>query len=374
MVDLVKIENYKSIKDLVFTLGRINILIGENGSGKTNILESLGLFSAAYENKLDNEFLISRGIRVSTPLLMKSAFRKSSTKKEIKIGVSINENLFLCILENDNKPYSKWKSAIPIAPAQEILDYIQKLIEDKKISKDENLTFDLFKEIHFKNTNLDLKNFAIYSPENSSLRTFEKEVQFEPLGIHGEGLLKLIKIYILNNKEKLLSIKKEIAWIDWFEDFDITANLLESEDSMIIKDRYIDKKLPPLNQKSVNEGFLFLLFYITLFISEETPRFFAIDNIEASLNPKLCTELMKKIVELSKKYDKQVIITTHNPAVLDGLNLNDKEQKLFVVSRNKSGHTTIQEIGKPNIPKGEEPVKLSEAFLNGMLGGLPKNF
>jgi len=30
-------------------------------------------------------------------------------------------------------------------------------------------------------------------------------------------------------------------------------------------------------------------------------------------------------VDLAKKYDKQVILTTHNPAILDGLNLDDEE-------------------------------------------------
>ena len=30
----------------------------------------------------------------------------------------------------------------------------------------------------------------IFSPENSSLRIFKEEGQIQPLGIHGEGLLK----------------------------------------------------------------------------------------------------------------------------------------------------------------------------------------
>ena len=72
-----------------------------------------------------------------------------------------------------------------------------------------------------------------------------------------------------------------------------------------------------------------MLFYFGLFISEDTPPFFAIDNIDASLNPKLCRRLIKELVNLANKYDKPVIFTTHNPAILDGLNLNDDEQRLF---------------------------------------------
>lgn len=46
---------------------------------------------------------------------------------------------------------------------------------------------------------------------------------------------------------------------------------------------------------------------------------------------------MKKICELAVKNGKQVLITTHNPAILDGLNLNDGSQRLYVVTRNDEG-------------------------------------
>jgi hypothetical protein len=38
---------------------------------------------------------------------------------------------------------------------------------------------------------------------------------------------------------------------------------------------------------------------------------------------------MERIVSLAKSNNKQVILTIHNPAILDGLNLNDPSQKLF---------------------------------------------
>jgi AAA15 family ATPase/GTPase len=116
------------------------------------------------------------------------------------------------------------------------------------------------------------------------------------------------------------------------------------------------------------------MFYFALFISDDTPKFFAIDNIENALNPKLCTKLIQELVELAKKYDKQVIFTTHNPAVLDGLDLSDDEQSLFVIYRNVDGHTKARRISAPEPLEDDDPVQLSEAFINGYLGGLPNNF
>jgi AAA15 family ATPase/GTPase len=162
--------------------------------------------------------------------------------------------------------------------------------------------------------------------------------------------------------------------IDWFKDFEVPKNLSPMQSFLPIKDKYLDSDLSCFDQRSSNEGFLFLLFYFALFISDLTPTFFAIDNIDASLNPRLCRRLIQELVELAKKHDKQVIFTTHNPAVLDGLDLEDDQQRLFTIYRNLLGHTKARRILKPEPLEGQEPVKLSEAFVRGYIGGLPKNF
>src|SRR5260370_2974429 len=82
MIRKVRVENYKSIPDLALDLGRLTVLIGANGSGKSNILEAIALASAAAQDKLDNEFLISRGIRVTEARFMRSAFDKTPTTSE----------------------------------------------------------------------------------------------------------------------------------------------------------------------------------------------------------------------------------------------------------------------------------------------------
>ena len=66
-------------------------------------------------------------------------------------------------------------------------------------------------------------------------------------------------------------------------------------------------------------------------------------------------------------------MTTHNPAVLDGLNLHDDRQRLFVVSRDGDGHTRVKRLAdKPQLTEGR--YKLSELWMRGHLGGLPDAF
>lgn len=83
---------------------------------------------------------------------------------------------------------------------------------------------------------------------------------------------------------------------------------------------------------------------------------------------------MQELTKLAKQFDKQVIFTTHNPSILDGLNLDDPEQILYVVNRTPDGYTKLKRIQKPKPIADTKPTKLSAAFLNGYLGGLPKGF
>ncbi|OAV65760.1 putative ATPase [Bacteroidales bacterium Barb6XT] len=219
---------------------------------------------------------------------------------------------------------------------------------------------------------LSFTKFTSYCPEESSLRTFRDEYQLLPLGRKGEGLFKYLKELSKTEEGRLViqEVAENLSLLDWFGGIDIPSNGFSNDYTVYIKDRYIAEGLLYFDQRSTNEGFLYLLFYLTLFISKDTPRFFAIDNIESSFNPKLCTKIIRLLADLAKKHGKQVIFTTHSPFILDGLNLSDDSERLFVVRRNEEGHTKLRRIEY----KPERTKKLSELWMTGAIGGLPDNF
>jgi predicted ATPase len=413
MIRQLHINNYKSLFDLTLEVGRFNVFIGENGCGKSNLLEAIALVAAAEADKLDNEFLAPRGIRATEPKLMRSAFDSKDQLEPIRIGVKFTGNYEKeYYLHNDNEPYSEWEVypcenayRFRVAPWEFIeSDKIQHTksssTTDKRVSSSSetppkankedrkpNLIPSLFKEdfedfiarfasegvVIGHKTEEEIKKFIIYSPENTALRNFYKDGQIQPLGVNGEGLLKLLKVIQSKSPEQLQEIHTSLQLFDWYAELEIPKDLSPSEDKVTITDRYLTIAF---DQRSANEGFLFVLFYIALMVSDDTPKIFAIDNIDVALNPKLCTRLIKELIRLAKKYDKQVFVTTHNPAILDGINLADDDQRLLVVSRNKQGHTRFKRIELKNKPRSStnEELKLSEAFLRGYLGGLPKGF
>ena len=418
MIRELHINNYKSLHDLTLDVGRFNVFIGENGCGKSNLLEAIALAAAAAADKLDHEFLTSRGIRVTEPQLMRSAFSAESRLEPIEIGVVLEDFdvILEYTLENDNQPYSKWTRLeaelskmlieswkLISGHRKKIEELIQKHQSTSKYEDELMKLYSLIKTVpdmekrtlkstaefldkseeeaknyleHSEeviNNEDKIKDFIIYSPENTALRNFYKEGQIEPLGINGEGLLKLLKVIQSKSDEQRQEIHACLQLFDWYDELEIPKDLSTSEDKVTITDRYLTQVF---DQRSANEGFLFVLFYIALMVSDDTPKIFAIDNIDTSLNPKLCTRLIKEMVRLAKKYGKQVFVTTHNPAILDGIDLGDDEQRLLVVSRNKLGHTRFKRIALADKPRSStnEELKLSEAFLRGYLGGLPKGF
>jgi predicted ATPase len=387
MIRKVRVKNYKSITDLDLNLGRVTVLIGANGSGKSNILEAIALASAASQWKLDNEFLTSRGIRVTDMQFMRPAFSSlPSLGDAIQISAEGDGDLtYACDLSVDESAsYAKLKQGPSMRYTKAIRSDVLAWLDGADIpdweSADATATnqfaqrmISFLQQVTQKKAGI-LSGFLIYSPENSALRIFQSEGQILPLGIRGEGLFAHLKaLDTERNRVRLARIKESLTLIEWFETFEIPDNLSPGERSIKIRDRYLPENAL-FDQRSANEGFLFLLFYVTLFTSPDTPAFFAIDNIDTSLNPKMCIALVQQLVALAKENDKQVILTTHNPAVLDGLDLNDDEQRLLVVERNKAGHTRVRRVEAPKLTNGQTPVSLSEAFTRGYIGGLPKNF
>jgi predicted ATPase len=353
MIQKIKIENFKSIPSLEMELGRVNVFIGENGCGKTNILEAFALASAAITDKLEPEFLYSRGVRQTDNNFLFSGFSKTNQNEQNPINLNI---------KGENKVYFNIELSEDTSNRLSFLHY--KMAGTFPDGKERLLDWNFFP----------FNRFLIFTPENYFLRRFEEETQIRPLGIRGEGLFQHLAFLSQNEPETIEKINEQLRLIDWFDGFEMPNDLMFSERRIRIKDRFLENGIGYIDQRSSNEGFLYLLFYITLFISKYTPKIFAIDNIDNALNPKLCGKLIEILVKLAKENDKQVILTAHNPGLLDGIDLNDDDQRLFVISRNKIGHTNALRIEHKPSSNGNTDLKLSEQFLRGYIGGLPKSF
>lgn len=391
MISNVTIKNYKSVVDVSLPLGRFNLLIGANGCGKSNILEGIAMGAAASSDKLDYEYFANRGMRVVEPRFMLPAFDEVNEKK-IKIEITGEKNdisSFNLHFNKDSKP-ARWED--DSVSFYKLVSYLKKESHNEdgaKVSDLKQVLKELVKErgddfvINIKldsrekgftimTPNPDLEQFLIYSLEESKLRGADNSNRTFPMGRHGEGLFAYLKELSQKPEGAYIfdEIKENLKVLDWFDDMEVPSGQLSMEFNLKLKDSYLAETINSFDQRSTNEGFLYLLFYLTLVISDETPKFFAIENIDTAFNPKLCHEVTRRLIDLARKHDKQIIATTHNAAVLDGMNIFEDDIRLHVVRRSIDGYTKSNRVTL----KSEMSMPLSEAWVKGFIGGLPDNF
>jgi len=419
MIRTIRIQNYKSILDHSIDLGRVNVFIGENGCGKTNLLEAIAMASASVTGKLDAEELYSKGVRIAKPSTTFSSFAGARQKQRIELVFTLAHDAakrprtdlhVTCTIGSRNaqditaewfdnevdvddsgKPLD-WedlgkKANALLEQGTSQLEQAKQLGDTKKQAKAAQFftskavpALQAFSKLTRRNILArEIGDFVIYNLNALALRGIQVTSRKEPLGINGENLDVLISSFPKKQLDEMIKRSKLVSWLDTFfvdpqDALKFQGHKLgRSISTLYFRDKFMRQKGNVFSAENANEGILHVLFYLALFISPKTPKFFGIDNIETALNPKLCRKLITEIVDLAPKHGKQVLLTTHNPATLDGLNLHDDDQRLFVVYRNNDGHTVTKRI-KLKPETGESAMPLSELWMRGHLGGIPKQF
>lgn len=386
------VQNFKSIVDVKLDLGRFNVFIGENGCGKSNVLEAVALLAARVSGRLEGEDLFNRGIRPAKQSLMVNAFASSAPNETITLTWRAGElpDNAVSLASTDNG----WLTQASKQALRELLQHkhtvsaywagyrssrtmaFEEVVPEEERTPDAERAFELRQH-----TFAAIESFAIYTASTLALRGLQALSRHEPLGIYGEGLDVAIAQLPDDRRDELI---EHAHMIGWFDDIEIDASGQRklrgdkpgrSVSELYFADRFLAEDRRVFSAENANEGILHVLFYLALFLHPRGPAMMGIDNIETALNPHLLRRLIKILAELAVRHEKQALVTTHNPAALDGLNLHDDSQRLFVVSRNDDGHTQVRRItAKPQQSESGTKLKLSELWMRGMLGGIPTHF
>lgn len=403
----VRIRNFKSILDQTLDLGRLNLLIGINGAGKSNFLEAMGMFSLAVEGRIDSAGMAARGMRLSTPSVFKSSFRNRKRAANFHLEATF-----------DTVRYSVDLGTTPDQPEAAAWGFhAESLIRGPEYHQSDSIAgqsnrgasiagvppsnMGRFKRnqgiIPFARAlgavpeDVDavleaLQQFAIYAPSTPILRGVAGDPsQKSPLGLYGGGLATALDS-LVSRQEPLQLVKDFFSLLKWFHSLGIRPPDPELQSSHVhtgnrvvfFQDRFMRRDFSQLYAYDVSEGALYVLFVLLLLLLADTPPILALDNVDSALNPGLARNLIIWMSEtLERNLTRQVFLTTHHPTALDGLDLFNPDHRLFVVSRNqKSGATEFKRIQPPEGMTregwGEQygEMRLSEIWLTGALGGM----
>ena len=393
MLNTIKIESFKSLENVEVELGRVNVFIGANGSGKSNLLEAIGVLSAAANGRVDDEALLRRGVRPGLPVLYKSSFKASRQPTEIRFTTSNAGALFSVGLFNPlGKPEPAWrfKTELLTEGGEKLVGRSQRL----KRRLDPTAGYAALKAVEFPEESLagrllkELRQFAIYSPDTATLRGLDTDPQSrEPVGLSGGRLAEAVNdvfknAFFHNEIQKLLESVLELT--DWASGLGATGpsavpvskNIPQPTLILRFRDRFMADGRNFLSGYDASEGALYVLFMTVLVHHHQSPPVLAVDNFDHALNPRLAKALTRKLCEwITARQDRQLLLTSHNPLVLDGLPLRNDAVRLFTVERSNKGKTVVNrvKVSEELLKKADQGIPLSQQWVMGTFGGVPTN-
>ncbi len=417
MLTRISVSGFKSLGGITLELGQVNVLIGANGSGKTNLLEAIGVLSTAVAGRVDDQALLKRGVRPGIAALYRTSLREEGGKKRKPRAFmnlagagrwdSCTARYSVTLKDPFNSSGGAWRYVneslecagdhlLGRTTHTEILaPGLPELVPTLSGIRDDAGLLPLVRG----HRTLDgaptqllryLEDYAIYSPNTSVLRGTQPDpAQRDPLGLSGGRLAEAIE-GILDRKNKRLGhldLDDVIDLLDWVDAVDVVAPtrqlLSDSVPSLrkVIRftDRWMSEGYNQLSAYDASEGALYVLFVLTLALHPQSPSFFAIDNFDQTMHPRLARAVTRMFCRQMLDADppRQVLLTTHNPLVLDGL-LWDDRVHLFAVerSRDTGGQTRIYAVPISKSALEAEPsgLSLSNLWVMGRLGGVPDLF
>ena len=405
-IEKIKIKNFKSFKELELDLGKFNVLIGANASGKSNFVEIFRFLKNITEYGLENAISMEGGVEFL---------------RNINIGSS--ENFSLSIVSNETFPwpifnrreFSRRKRIIINKITYEFaLEFAKKgtkfkIAEDKTtyrytLEEEENKKRDEGKfTISSIKGKLNLENFEskngilkesevlpinfiehflkpdrpnkillegshfpiIGVPEyllgDISIYDFDPKMSKQPAQITGKtdleengSNLSIVLKNILDDKEESRKFFNLITNIlPFVEKLDIDK-IWERSLLFELKETYSSKKFLPasfLSDGTINISALI----VALYFGKKSSRshLTIIEEPERNIHPYLISKMINMMKDASSK--KQIIVTTHNPEVIKHVG----KENILLVSRDKEGFSKISK------PAEKEEIK---TFLQNEIG------
>ncbi len=393
----IEVKDFKSLKALSIDLGQINVFVGANGSGKSNLLEAIGVLGSCASGIVDDQALLRRGVRPGVPELYKSSFQGEKMEPKISLKATSTRDVeYQVYITNPPKgPGPQWKfgnemlkhagevvgSRGPKGNAK-ALGLSIPLENNRSVSTLVRASLDTPAAVREVLNALD--DFAIFAPVTPILRGIAPDpAPRSPVGLYGGQLAEAVGLLRVL-KAKTDPLAEAHVLIDWAKSISVgqpshrflSASVPTGRLVVEFRDRFMAKGRDTFSGYDASEGALYILFMLVLAVHRQSPAVFAVDNFDQALNPRTARALTRSFVQSVLEQGRQVFLTTHNPLVLDGLALDDPRIRLFTVARSRVGHTRVKPVPVKNLAalkKKHGEFALSRLWIGGELGGMPND-
>lgn len=393
-----RIAGFKSIKDIRLKLNNINILVGANGSGKSNLLSFFKMLKCISHAKLQQYMLdnggigdiLFKGIEYTSEMIFEVYF--STFNANFKIHAGLNDKFGFEITntginKNINPQSQKIKKKKSNKPLEELFKFIPALTP--LFLKKELIT-------GLPNGLIALGLVAIIAQNNNSERVNKAYTELKD--IVGEPLWQVY--YFMNTTSKapmcryeiiqdnaylredaaniapfLLSIKNEHpnyyqeiiyairAVAPFFDDFILKPRMFEQAEKVNLS--WTQKGSDyPMQPYHLSDGTLRFICLATALLQPNPPATIIIDEPELGLHPAAIAMLAELIQAAART--SQIIIATQSPLLIDYFTVED----LIVASR-EDGASTFTRLKEEDFTMWLEDYSLGELLRKDVIEGGP---
>ncbi|CAB5502336.1 Gll1843 protein [Bathymodiolus thermophilus thioautotrophic gill symbiont] len=356
----IKIQGFKSIKELDLEMKPINVLIGANGAGKSNFISVFKLLDLIYKQKLQTYILANGkaerflhfGSKNTDEIIIDL---KLDVANGYYVGLIKDNDSNSLLIERDKGRFSAWivkkdeiitrnslESNIANDQKEETVEYSKKYLRQCKL-------------YHFHDTS-DTAKFKSFQDINAN------DFLWSDAGNLAPFLLKLKRNYPKDYQNIVQSIQTVAPY---FHDFD----LKKDENDVILRWHHKnDLEGSGFSAQTLSDGTARFICMATLFLQpkELRPSTIVLDEPEIGLHP-TAIAVLSEIIQAIANDGAQVIISTQSVELANYFKPDD-----FIVVNYENGESKFKRLEKKDFESWIETYQVGEAWSEGLLGGKPK--
>lgn len=378
-----QIKGFKSLKNIEWNPGDLNVIIGPNASGKSNFLRFLELMSKSAKGELGKYIISSGGMQF---IAWNNEAKEISFSMKMQTENYSNYQLILQDYWGINGYRIKNEQLITTNSKDKNLSYIcleknneeaffcdenndvskeslEKMDENESLLSTYNDFFNVYVSDILEYKQL-LKKIKIFHDvdvtEKSQIRQSAVARVDKQVESNGENLVSVLHTHYTNDKKfkKNIDSAMKAAFGKQYE----SLSFPPAADQRIQLSIQWKNLKRPSSAITLSDGTLRFLFLITVLACPELPSVVAIDEPETGLHPSMLPIIAEFAAEASKR--SQIIITTHSAQLLDSF--SDKKPTTTVTSL-ENGETKMTVIQDNELEYWLKEYSMGSLFTSGEL-------
>lgn len=115
----------------------------------------------------------------------------------------------------------------------------------------------------------------------------------------------------------------------------------------------------------ISNGTLQYMLLLSIFCNPDSPEIICIDEPETGLHPDMIQAIAELIKYAARTYNKQIFVVTHSPLLLNAFELEDA----FFFEKDKDNNTIVRQHQEEDFEEDIQHLTLGQLWLTGKLGG-----